>query len=663
MKINKLLIANRGEIAVRIMKTARRMGIRTVAIYSEVDIDSLHVQYADEAYCIGHSSLSDTYLNIPKVIAVAIESACDSVHPGYGFLAENPAFVAACMEAGLVFVGPDVNAMHIMGNKIEARKFADSIGVPVTKGITGSTDYLLEHAGDVGFPVLVKAAAGGGGKGMRIVRTKEELAEALESTSREAANYFADGTVYIEKFVENPRHIEFQLMGDTHGNVIHLYERECSIQRRYQKIIEEAPSPTLTAGVRQKMGDAAVRIGKAINYVSAGTIEFLVDANLDFYFLEMNTRIQVEHPVTEMTTGVDIVEAQLRIASGEPLQFKQEQISQHGHAIECRIYAEDPEQNFLPCPGAMNFYHEPSGEHVRVDSGITGNPVIQSYFDPMISKLIVWDANRDSARRGMIEALHDYVVHGIGNNIGYLLAILTHEVFIDNRITTKYCDDHSAILVKAMEEARQSIDPLIPVFSGLIGSLQATPQNTPAVWGKIGYWRASMQPQMVLGGKFYKIHLNQFTAHSLDLEIGGTTFNLSYRITPPGKLELRFGDSHYLSWISLPEPGKAYVTHTGYTFEALRADMLPVQPEFNTAEVSGSSDIGNIVSPMPGRVIKIAVSEGQAIQKGDLLVVVEAMKMENSIMSPGDGIVESIGVAVGDLVDGSTRLIHLVTEG
>jgi len=643
------------------MRTAHRLGIRTVAIYSEADIESLHIRFADEAYCIGESALADTYLNIGKVIAIARETACDSVHPGYGFLAENPAFVAACHEAGLLFIGPDVRAMHIMGNKIEARKFVDSIGVPVTKGLTGNTEFLLDHAEETGFPVLVKAAAGGGGKGMRIVRALADLKEALDSTSREAANYFADGTVYIEKFVENPRHIEFQLLGDAHGNVVHLYERECSIQRRYQKIIEEAPSPTLTAEVRQKMGEAAVRIGKEINYCSAGTIEFLVDANLEFYFLEMNTRIQVEHPVTEMTTGIDIVEEQLRVASGEPLQFRQEDISQHGHAIECRIYAEDPEQNFLPCPGRMNFYHEPSGEYIRVDSGITGKPVIQSHFDPMISKLIVWGADRSSARTGMIEALRTYIVHGIKNNIGYLLTILNHDVFIRNAITTKYCDDHSEELMKAMDRDRHSIDPLIPAFSGLIGSLREELAPVPTVWGKIGYWRAYMQPQLMIGEKTFKLHLKQYSEHTINLQLDGSDYHLNFRNFPEGKLELQLGDNHYLSWVSLPEAGKAIITHAGITFDVTRTDILPQQQEFSAAEMSVHADIGNIVSPMPGRIIKIAVSEGDSILKGDLLLVVEAMKMENSIMSPGDGVVETISVSVGDLVDGSTRLVHLLT--
>jgi 3-methylcrotonyl-CoA carboxylase alpha subunit len=353
------------------------------------------------------------------------------------------------------------------------------------------------------------------------------------------------------------------------------------------------------------------------------------------------------------------VEEQLRIASGEPLKIKQEDIKQQGHAIECRIYAEDPENNFLPCPGRMNFYHEPSGEHIRVDSGITGKPVIQSHFDPMISKLIVWGEDRSSARTGMIEALRTYIVHGIKNNISYLLTILNHDVFIRNAITTKYCDEHSEELMKTMSKDRQSVDPIIPAFSGLVASLNQESTPGHSIWGQIGYWRAYMQPQILFGEKTFMIHLKQYSEHSINLQLAETEYQVNYRHFPEGRLELQVDDNHYLSWVSLPEAGKVIVTYAGYTFDITRLDILPRQQEFSASETSLLSDIGNIVSPMPGRVIKIAVNEGDAVQKGDLLVVVEAMKMENNIMSPGDGVVDSISVSIGDLVDGSTRLIHL----
>ncbi len=663
--INKLLIANRGEIAVRIIRTAKRMGIRTVAVFSQIDNEGLHVSMADEAFCIGHSALSDTYLNIPKIIGIACETGCDAVHPGYGFLAEKSDFVASCKKSGLLFVGPDTRSMKIMGNKIEARQFVDTVGVPITRGLTGNTEFLLKHIDEVGFPVLVKAAAGGGGKGMRIVRAKNELEEALESTSREAASYFADGTVYIEKFVENPRHIEFQVLGDLHGNIVHLFERECSIQRRYQKIIEEAPSPTLTTEVRQHMGEAAVAIGKAIGYSSAGTIEFLVDSNLGFYFLEMNTRIQVEHPVTEMTTGIDIVEQQLRIAAGEPLPFRQSDLVQNGHAIECRIYAEDPANNFLPSPGIISLYHEPSGEHIRVDSGITGKPVIQSNFDPMISKLIVWGETRDKARIRMIHALQDYIVHGITSNISFLLSILKHKEFISNVISTNYCDDHSAELLVGIEEECHGIEPLTPIFAALVSTLfrQTVPRPPSPVlsaWESVGYWRHLMQPVFMMENKSRKVHLLDYSRQSAEVEFEGETYSIRYWLLNDGKLELQINENHHIAWVSHPEPGMVFVNCLGHTFNVERMDILPQQSDYSTAETSQNSDPGNIVSPMPGKVIKIAVSEGQSVQKGELLLVVEAMKMENSILSPSDGTVNSISVSVGDMVNGSTRLVHLV---
>lgn len=659
MIINKLLIANRGEIAVRVIRTARKLGIHTVAIYSEVDADSLHVSLADEAYCIGHSELSDTYLNIEKILAVAVETQSDAIHPGYGFLSENARFVEACKLSGIRFIGPDVRAMQVMGNKIEARAFVGNTGVPVTRGLAGETSFIAGHIDEIGFPVLVKAAAGGGGKGMRIVQQPEELMEALESTSREAASYFADGTVYVEKYIENPRHIEFQILGDQHGNVVHLFERECSIQRRYQKIIEEAPSPTLNPDIREKMGQAAVAIGKAIGYSSAGTIEFLVDSNLDFYFLEMNTRIQVEHPVTELTTGIDIVEEQLHIACGESLRLKQEDIRQNGHAIECRIYAEDPENQFQPSPGKMNLYHEPSGKHIRVDSGIAGNPVIQSYFDPMISKLIVWGDTRESARIRMIEAIHSYVIHGIRNNLSYLLAILQHKQFIGNTISTKYCDEHAEELSGLIAKLKTSADPLITVLPCILGSIRSDQVQGETVWEHIGYWRNLMQVKVKSGEYIHEVQIEWYTDHEMLISHDGTPYTVGYHLFPGGKTEFSLNGSHYLTWISRPEPGKVLVNYKGMTYETLRIDMLSLPPEFQGSESISGSGSANIVSPMPGKVIKIAVEEGHQVNKGDLLLIVEAMKMENNILSPDQGIVKRIGVSVGDVVDGNTRLVEL----
>ncbi|MCU0370381.1 MAG: acetyl-CoA carboxylase biotin carboxylase subunit [Bacteroidales bacterium] len=447
---SKILVANRGEIAVRVIRAVQDLGIRAVAIHSDADAYALHVRMADEAYCLEGNDLAGTYLDIDKIVHIARTSGAGAIHPGYGFLSENSAFVRACDEAGIVFIGPNAKAMKLMGNKIESREALKDSGIPMTAGITGDIGTLLKRAKEIPLPLMIKAAAGGGGKGMRIVHDYEKLPEMLESTSREAKSYFGDGTIFIEKFIEDPRHIEIQVLGDNYGNVVHLFERECSIQRRHQKIIEESPSPTLTPEVRQRMGETAVRIAKTIGYNNAGTVEFLVDKELNFYFLEMNTRVQVEHPVTEMVTGIDIVKEQIHIAAGKKLGIDQASVTQHGHAIECRIYAEDPENNFLPSPGTMSYYREPSGEGIRVDTGILEATTIHSFYDPLICKLITWDKNREEAKDKMIKALDEFIIHGIRTNIGYLKQVLLHPAYIRNLISTKYCDEHTADLVSAI---------------------------------------------------------------------------------------------------------------------------------------------------------------------------------------------------------------------
>lgn len=490
---NKILIANRGEIAVRIIKSAKKLGIKTVAVYSRVDENALHVEMADESWYLGEQELSETYLNIEKLINITKQSGAEAVHPGYGFLAESPLLVKACEENNITFIGPNTRAIELMGNKIEARAFVKKLNIPMTEAVTGNTEELLKTASQIPFPILVKAAAGGGGKGMRIVYEDDNLEEILESTSREAKNYFGNGSVFIEKYVEEPRHIEFQIMGDNFGNVVHLFERECTIQRRYQKIIEESPSPTLTPVIREKMGADAVKIAKEVSYNSAGTIEFLVDKNLNYYFLEMNTRIQVEHPVTEMVTGIDLVEEQIKVAAGNKLSFQQQDLNQNGHAIECRIYAEDPANNFLPSPGTMSFYKEPKGENIRVDSGIDKAGIVHSFFDPMISKLVVWAPNRLSATAKSINALNDYIIHGIKTNISYLTQMLKHKAFIENKISTKFCDDHTEEILLQIENSPLEIDKNTFLLAFAVYRLQISrlkPHNN--VWEEIGYWRNKM---------------------------------------------------------------------------------------------------------------------------------------------------------------------------
>jgi len=666
--IKKLLIANRGEIAVRIIRTARRMGIRTVAVYSEIDKSSLHHSFADEAYCIGKSELSETYLNIPAIIHIAKNSHCDALHPGYGFLSENPLLVKACNEAGIIFAGPEAHVMEVMGNKVAAREFVQSVGVPVIKGISGDAATLLQQVDEIGFPVLVKAAGGGGGKGIRIVYDRKSLGEALEAASREAKNYFADGTVYVEKYLEEPRHIEFQILGDNFGNVVHLFERECTIQRRYQKIIEESPSPTITADLRSRMGEAAMAIGKAINYSGAGTIEFLVDKELNFYFLEMNTRIQVEHPVTELTTGIDIVEEQLRIASGESLRLNQRILRQSGHAIECRIYAEDPSENFMPSPGKLSLYQKPVGDFIRVDDAMTQPYQVSSFFDPMIAKLISFGNTREETRQHMIDALQNYGIHGIKNNISYLNAILKSESFETNAISTQFCSEHTEDLLRSIAMERETIPVMLPLAVALVSKSPELLTNRQSgkvlsVWESIGYWRIVMQPELEMEGKIYPCRFLDLKTNELTLSVEGEKTSIRFEETVVNQqIEIQLNGEPFTVFVSHPEPGKVIIGYNTHIFEVLRKDILPVQTVFNEQTAFSVENGSTVTSHMPGKIIKIAVKPGDEVAKGEILLVVEAMKMENNILSPVDAVIEQINVAAGDQVDSNTALVHLTVE-
>ena len=657
----KILIANRGEIAVRIIHSAHELGIETVAIYSTADEDGLHVEVATEAVCLGDSiELSETYLNRDKIIQIAKETGAEAIHPGYGFMAENSEFVAACKKAGIVFIGPHTKAIQLMGNKIESREFVKNLGIPMTEGIVGDTETLLKEARNIPLPILVKAAAGGGGKGMRIVRDLNDLPEILESTSREAKSYFGDGTVFIEKYVEEPRHIEIQVMGDNYGNYVHLFERECSIQRRYQKIIEESPSPTLTPEVRSKMGEAAVLIASEIEYNSAGTVEFLVDKDLNFYFLEMNTRVQVEHPVTEMVTEMDIVSEQIMIAAGNELSFTQEELYQDGHAIECRIYAEDPSNNFLPSPGEMSLYIEPEGEDVRIDTGIAEATTIHSFYDPMISKLVVWGTDRESARDKMIEALKNYTIHGIKTNISYLLQVLINDAYIENKISTKYCDEHTDDLIESENLDKSALDKNLPVLAYVIYSLHEDLLYADGpdfnVWKEIGYWRDRMDISTNCDNQEVKVEIAKSENGEFNFFVGDKEYEASLLAMEYGILEVGINGQENIFFISKDEKGQGYVSYNGFIFEIKRNDILVQEDVFGTLDVAGK-DGGEIVSPMPGKVIKINVKKGKAVKKGDVLMVVEAMKMENNIVAPKDGKIEAIKVKTGEMVDGSKELL------
>lgn len=445
---NKILIANRGEIAVRIIRACRELGVKTVAVYSDADRRSLHVAMADEAYHIGPPPPGESYLAINKIVDVAKRSGAEAVHPGYGFLSEKEAFASACEKEGIVFIGPSSEAIRLMGDKITARKIAQRAKVPLVPGSQGAvTDVeAVRVAKKIGYPIMIKASAGGGGKGMRLVKKPDEFESSLRMARSEARSAFGDDSVYVEKFVEQPRHVEIQVIGDSHGNVLHLFERECSIQRRHQKVIEESPSPAISDKTRKKMGEVAVKIAKAVSYRGAGTIEFIMDHKENFYFLEMNTRIQVEHPVTEMVTGFDIVKWMIRIAAGEKLPFKQRHISMKGHALECRIYAEDPESNFLPSPGKLEYVRVPSGPGVRDDSSIYSGYEVTPFYDPMLSKLIVWADTREEAIKKMNSVLREYVVLGVKTNIGFLRRVMDNEEFIRGKFDTGFIERHPELL-------------------------------------------------------------------------------------------------------------------------------------------------------------------------------------------------------------------------
>jgi acetyl-CoA carboxylase biotin carboxylase subunit len=492
--VNKILIANRGEIAVRIIKACRELDIPAIAVFSEVDRHSLHVQLADEAILIGPPSPLESYLNIDAIINAAKKTNADCIHPGYGFLAENPNFAARSEEEGIVFIGPGSQAIELMGNKVASRKMMIEAGIPVIPGSNKKSDEaepIIEEALRIGLPVLVKAAAGGGGKGMRIITEERNLKESISSAIRESRSAFGDGSVFVEKYLQNPRHIEFQVLADKTGNTIHLFERECSIQRRHQKIIEETPSVALDPELRAKMGQIAVKVAKTCGYINAGTVEFLMDKGKNFYFLEMNTRIQVEHPITEFTVGVDLVKWQIRIAAGEPLTLRQEDLQQRGHSIECRIYAEDPEKNFLPSPGKIHFLREPSGRWIRTDSGIYSGCEVTPYYDPILSKLIVWGEDRESARKRMIDALNNYIILGIKSTTGFLAKALENPEFIAGNTDTHFIERHMSGLLT--EEDEKYVNEAL--IAAAIHSFKQTAEKKPEVkreeyspWLNLGKW-------------------------------------------------------------------------------------------------------------------------------------------------------------------------------
>lgn len=658
-RINKVLIANRGEIAVRVIKTLRKLHITSVAIFADNDANALHRRMADEAYPLGCGSLNDTYLNVRKIIDAALDSGADAVHPGYGFLSESPELVEACEANNLIFIGPDAMTMRLMGNKIAARKIAVEHGIPVTFGMMGSHDEIMQVADTLPYPILIKAAAGGGGKGMHIVWEKNDLKNELERASREAEKYFGDGTVFIEQYIENPRHIEVQVLADHFDNVIHLHERECTIQRRYQKIIEESPSPTLTVEKREQICNTAVRLCKSIGYRNAGTVEFLLDKDLNFYFLEMNTRIQVEHPVTEMRTGIDIVEEQIRIARGKEMGWTQEAIQPQGHAIELRIYAEDPTNGFLPTPGKVTAYHEPQVRGARVDSSIDGTCTITESYDPMIAKLTCHAKDRQSAIETARRALKEFIIQGITTNKAYLWEVIKNEDFVENRIDTSFCATHQEQLVKALNDSRnmQNVNDIVAAFLMYDFCKKQVEQHPENVWEEIGYWRYHMQITVDVEGQKVPVSISAAESGKIKGMVGETPFSVEFIQYDNRQLKVMLNGRTEMVYCSVNDEQKTIVNFHGLNFTCFRTDQLNDTLDYACKEQV--NDKSRLVSPMPGKVVKINVKEGDEVKEGTIMMVVEAMKMENNIVATGTATVKRVFVEEGQMVDNKMQLIEL----
>jgi len=633
----KILIANRGEIACRVIRTARRMGIATVAVYSEADAEALHVAMADEAVAIGPAPVADSYLRIDRIVEVCRATGAEAVHPGYGFLSERPAFAEALAKAGIAFIGPTPAAIAAMGDKIESKKFAAAAGVstvPGHLGIVADAETAARIAEGIGYPAMIKASAGGGGKGMRIAHDEAELREGFSSAQHEAKSSFGDDRVFLEKYIEEPRHIEIQVLGDTHGNVVHLGERECSIQRRHQKVVEESPSPFIDAKTRAEMGAQAVALAKAVGYRSAGTVEFIVDRNKRFYFLEMNTRLQVEHPVTELVTGLDLVELMIRVAAGEKLPFTQNDVKQTGWAIEARVYAEDPARNFLPSIGRLVHYLPPSGDGIRIDSGVTEGAEISLYYDPMIAKLCAYGADRDEAIARLRGALDGFYVSGLRHNIAFLAAIAGNERFHRGALSTDFITQEfpdGFTPPTGFTEADQTI-----VLAAAIAERRLAGEHGPA------------KLTVLLDGEPHDLVLRPEDS-GYAIEYAGETWLAATDWLPADKLlHLRFEE--HVSTVQIERlPGNAFrLTHGGVTRRAqvLRrraATLLQMMPPKVVADTSRS-----VLSPMPGLLTALVVSEGQEVKAGEALAIVEAMKMENVLRAERDGTVAKLCAKAGD---------------
>lgn len=657
----KILIANRGEIACRVIKTARAMGVATVAVYSEADANARHVRLADEAVLIGPPAAAQSYLVAERILEVAKQTGAEAIHPGYGFLSENDEFAEACAREGIVFIGPPASAIRAMGLKSASKALMEQANVPLTPGYHGDNQdsaFLAEQAAKIGYPVLIKASAGGGGKGMRRVDAAADFEGALASCKREARNAFGDDDVLVEKYILQPRHIEIQVFGDTHGNCVYLFERDCSVQRRHQKVLEEAPAPGMTAERRAAMGKAAVDAAKAVGYVGAGTVEFIATQDGHFYFMEMNTRLQVEHPVTEMITGLDLVEWQLRVASGEPLPLNQEQLEINGHAMEARIYAEDPDRGFLPSTGRLvHLSPPPSTDYVRVDTGVEQGDEISPHYDPMIAKLIVWGADRRQALDRMRQALAQYRIVGVSNNVDFLARLVAVPSFANALLDTGLIEREQALLFPPAGDVPVEVWQLAALAELLreqrLSQKKAMQSEDPdSPWRKLDGWRLNGRAGRRLvfrAGEAAQEVGVEVVADGYRLTVGEQSIVARGTLGPDSELQVQLGERRLHAAVVASNERR-------HVFFGGRAWPLAV---IDTLHVGGAGDEveGGLRAPMPGKVIALAVEPGTQVEKGAPLLVLEAMKMEHTINAPRKGIVKAFRFAPGDQVTDGAELL------
>ncbi len=657
----KILIANRGEIACRVIATCQRLGIATVAVYSDADRNARHVRLADEAIAIGPAPARESYLRGDAILEAARRTGAQAIHPGYGFLSENAGFAQACAEAGIVFIGPSAAAIRAMGDKSAAKALMQQAGVPLTPGYHGDEqipEFLRKQADSIGYPVLIKASAGGGGKGMRRVDDSATFTEALASCQREAQSAFGNAHVLVEKYVERPRHIEIQVFGDSHGNVVYLFERDCSVQRRHQKVLEEAPAPGMTPERRAAMGKAAVDAARAVNYVGAGTVEFIAGPDGDFYFMEMNTRLQVEHPVTECITGTDLVEWQLRVASGEPLPLQQDQLQIRGHALEARLYAEDADRGFLPSTGTLRHLRLPANTaHVRVDAGVEQGDAITPFYDPMIAKLIVWDVDRDAALRRMQQALAECEVVGVTTNAAFLRRLVMTDSFTQAKLDTALIEREQAALAPNdgdSDPALWALAAIAGVATSEAASRDARDPHSP--WQAQDGWRLGAPAARALTLEHRGAQRSvavQGAGEQWTVRMEGNVLQGSGRLAGDA-LRVQIGEQLH----------RATVIRDGnelYLFGSEGVQRFTLHDPVSEADQS-VADAGSLVAPMPGRIVATLVAPGTAVKRGAPLLVLEAMKMEHTLQAPADGTVQGYRVKAGDQVGDGAVLVDFEAD-